>query len=323
MYLVDNFHSDTPLRIYVITPEGFEIPWQFLHPTGDISKDKFWGFRYELTVIPMQHSSDNVGNPFLDSDGGEVVFAQYRGSSEEIDISVAKKAKEFGESLQSLLKQGSGYKPASSKQELINTFSQAREKTWLIAAYTHATAGVTAVKGEGNEYGITSDGAGVRLRFTPDESFFSSDIEDLYNALEQNPDGSLPTYFPRRPLAFLDGCETGSSIETVIKDQDVAGTASIFNTNGKSLGFPTELMNAGARGVLVTESKVPVNFASSFGQALLKQLFSGGQVASSLLEVRLRFRDKARNPMGLVFSYYGNPDLRIAANHPDALSKKN
>jgi len=161
------------------------------------------------------------------------------------------------------------------------------------------------------------------LKFSPDEAFFSTDIEDLYNALEQKPDGSLPTYFPRRPLAFLDGCETGSSIETVIKDQDVAGTASIFSTNGKSLGFPTELMNAGARGVLVTESKVPVNFASSFGQALLKQLFSGGQVASSLLDVRLRFLTKAHNPMGLVFSYYGNPDLRIAADRHDALSKKN
>ena len=111
---------------------------------------------------------------------------------------------------------------------------------------------------------------------------------------------------------FLDACETGLSPQIVIDDPDVTGTAR---------SFPTALLTAGARGVLVSESKVWDDFALFFGNALIEKLLSGKEVATSLLETRHQFLTNSNNPMGLLFSYYGNPDVRILAKQHPEISK--
>jgi hypothetical protein len=96
----------------------------------------------------------------------------------------------------------------------------------------------------------------------------------------------------RQPLVFLNACETG--------------TAGFFATG--ALNFPGTLLSLGARGVIATESPIWMLFGYHFGQELISHLFAGEEVSAALLTVRKEFLNR-NNPLGLLYSYYGNPDV--------------
>ena len=95
--------------------------------------------------------------------------------------------------------------------------------------------------------------------------------------------------FLRRPLVFINACQSGEYF-TFAADN-----------------FVTEFLRLGARGIIVTESPVWQTFASKFGRAFLKDYLSSNEPAGSiLLRLRKTFLDDDNNPLGFLYTYYGD-----------------
>jgi hypothetical protein len=55
-------------------------------------------------------------------------------------------------------------------------------------------------------------------------------------------------------------------------------------------------------------NEVAAHFAAVFYEALLR----GSSVGEAMYAARWHLMDRHRNPLGLLYTYYGNPDLRVA-----------
>lgn len=73
-------------------------------------------------------------------------------------------------------------------------------------------------------------------------------------------------------------------------------------------------MRLGARGVIATESPVWDLFSLSFGNDLIDSIAKGVTVSKSLFDVRNQYL-KWGNPFGILYSYYGSFDVRVAASN--------
>lgn len=101
--------------------------------------------------------------------------------------------------------------------------------------------------------------------------------------------------WPHHPLVFLNGCSTGSygpeSFVSLIDD----------------------FRKAGASGVIGTECAVPELIAEGYAAELFPRLFRGERVGQAMLEVRLEFLLKKKNPLGLVYSLYASNEISLAS----------
>lgn len=117
-------------------------------------------------------------------------------------------------------------------------------------------------------------------------------IDDLHYALggTRQVAGVHP---PReRPLVFVNACGTSQ-----MTTRGVAALPRTFRDNG-NLGF------------IGTETKVPDAFAAPFSRSFYEALVDDGDgVGLALHRARDRALVEAGNPLGLLYLFYGNPDL--------------
>jgi hypothetical protein len=64
---------------------------------------------------------------------------------------------------------------------------------------------------------------------------------------------------------------------------------------------------------VATEAIIWDSFAYSFGEAFLHNIALGTMDAGeAMLAARRQFMSESNNPLGLLYSYYGNASVRIA-----------
>lgn len=73
-----------------------------------------------------------------------------------------------------------------------------------------------------------------------------------------------------------------------------------------------KLWERGARGVLATDFRVPDGFAASFSEVLYRHLLAGMPIGETLLTTRREFWREQRTPLGLAYSLYSSPSIKIA-----------
>ena len=96
------------------------------------------------------------------------------------------------------------------------------------------------------------------------------------------------------PLVFLNAC----------------GSASIHPRGSTS--FPHFFVRkCGNRGFIGTETRMPDPFAASFSEIFYTHLVSGDTVGESLLNARLELLVGALNPLGIFYTFYGDPYLAV------------
>jgi len=153
-------------------------------------------------------------------------------------------------------------------------------------------------------FGCHAEGAESEenAKFQVNQTFYLS----LYDFIERN------CTFIGNPLVFLNACETGifrgkaarsTSEDNPLAPKVAADFVRVF------------LRDLGACGVLATEYKIPSDFAAEFAKEFyslfLKRELSAGE---ALLQSRQEFIRNRRNPLGLFFSAYLEPETRIFLN---------
>ena len=100
------------------------------------------------------------------------------------------------------------------------------------------------------------------------------------------------------PVVFLNACRTSNMAPKYL------------------LNFARYFLESGARGVIATECKVPDGaFAAEFAKRVYTSFLKGEQLGLSLLAARRYYLERA-NPLGLMYSLYGPPSVRIQRKQP-------
>lgn len=76
-------------------------------------------------------------------------------------------------------------------------------------------------------------------------------------------------------------------------------------------GLAPYLLDQGARAVIGTECDTPVRFGAAFGSELLRAFAGGASAGAALRDTRRHFMATHQNALGLLYTLYGTPDLRI------------
>ena len=95
------------------------------------------------------------------------------------------------------------------------------------------------------------------------------------------------------PLAILNACDTGV--------RDPLQTSSFVST----------LLDCGARGVIATECEVPDVFAAVFAKHFYTRFLKGQKLGDAMLYMRRYLLRRYRNPLGLLYSLYADPDTKL------------
>jgi hypothetical protein len=95
------------------------------------------------------------------------------------------------------------------------------------------------------------------------------------------------------PLVVLNACGTG-----------------IRDSRG-SFGFVRMFFECGGRGIIATENDIPDAFSAAFAESLYSRLLKGEIAGKALLETRLFFLNKHRNPLGLLYASYAAMGTRL------------
>jgi hypothetical protein len=96
-----------------------------------------------------------------------------------------------------------------------------------------------------------------------------------------------------RPLVFLNGCETAAS------------------EPGDYTQWSSPFLSAGWRGFLGTEVDMPEGFAARFAIHFYGHLLAGHAVGQALHRTRWDLLNRWSNPLGLLYTFRGNPDLHV------------
>jgi hypothetical protein len=132
-----------------------------------------------------------------------------------------------------------------------------------------------------------------RARFFAGHAERSITIDDLEGEF-----GGLPKRRPATtyPLIFLNACG-----------------ASKLTPKGVT-SFPKLFLEIGNRGVIGTEASVPDIFAAEFSKLFYTVLIEGKSVGESVYFARREFLKYNDNPLGILYTVYADPDLRV--RHP-------
>jgi hypothetical protein len=96
------------------------------------------------------------------------------------------------------------------------------------------------------------------------------------------------------PLVFVNAC--GS---TTMDPHSAASILTPFTKNHN-------------RGLIGTMARIPDRFAARFSQAFYYELFSGRTIGRALHEARWRMLKDRANPLGLLYTHFGDAGLRVA-----------
>ena len=97
-----------------------------------------------------------------------------------------------------------------------------------------------------------------------------------------------------RPLVFLNACNSNSP--------------EFFDYTTWALAF----YRLSSRAVIATEAPAPDLFASAFSREFYAAILNGQPVGHSLLTAKWKLLQRWNNPMGLLYTLFGNPDLRAS-----------
>jgi hypothetical protein len=275
--------NDRTVRVKIET-DGIYLPWQILVPSGSTDPQELWGFRYEISVNPTGIILPGPYQGPMTYQSGPLLFGKYR-STNVTDI-VAK----LGDMESIFLKSNlttNGVAIADSRDSFLNQLTQSRDAVQIILTFTHGLSG-TIIKDDGS---VMEYIGGPRLQFADNEFVPAKVLNDILGSI---PDTEV-SMFHNAPLVFLNGCETG--------------TAGYYATT--NLDFGGTFLRMGSRGVIVTEAPVWTYFGYNFGISLLKQLKTGDSVPDAILTIRRQYLEKTHNPLGLLYTYYGGPDVKV------------
>src|SRR5574341_68407 len=125
------------------------------------------------------------------------------------------------------------------------------------------------------------------------------DSDDSYITVTDNFDITLEQMaelkMKAHPFVIMNACETGN-----------------LNPYYTSY-FARRLLQAGARGVVATESKINDEFASEFAKQLYRTLLAGWDIGNSLHNARNHFWRGNRNLSGLLYSLYAEPSMGVVS----------
>jgi hypothetical protein len=301
MRAINDFDKKDALSVRILAADVY-TPWQILYSEGrkaPIKSSAFWGFRYQLGTLQVVNAAQGRMKTVLKGPrSNEVLFGAWRGSAKK---GVVDNVKARAEILKNHLKKkvGSDIIFSDSKQKFLSKIESDADKLKLVVAYGHGSSGTKIIIGTtstGKEETFTvSDIIGPCFIFADDnnEILRPKDL-DVYS-IPADYHAYSPCHFKMQPIVILNACETGAS-----------GQRTADNN-----GFVGALTRLGSRAVIVTEAPVWANFAQHFGQDLINQLFLGDEVRMALLKARKKHLEKWGNPMGLVYSLYGNPAAKI------------
>lgn len=275
-----------PLRVVFRVANSY-VPWQLLYPrkTGEIDVESFWGFRYEMGTRQLLDAAQATLLTRMDKPTSEqTLFAAYRSSGSD---DVAARANLFARNVDDLLPMSLDI--ADSRDEFLQRLTIEGYKLRLIIAYGHASSGTVIESSSSGRPLLVSDVGGPRFAFAESEFLEPGDIDDH----TPPPDEGL--LLEGQPLVIFNACETGG------------GGLRPMNNNG----FVGALTRAGARAVIVTETPVWNNFAYHFGRDVFEGLVEGLPVSTALRNARRTHLHEWNNPLGLIYTLYGNPAARM------------
>jgi hypothetical protein len=129
------------------------------------------------------------------------------------------------------------------------------------------------------------------LRLAGEEATVEVTSEDLNFAIRQRRRGA-PTARPPLPLVFMNAC----------------GSAAVDPSS--PISFPALFIDNGNRAFVGTETRIPDEFAAAFSRRFYESLFVGNKVGDSLHRARWALARRTA-PLGILYTLYGNPELRI------------
>ena len=97
-----------------------------------------------------------------------------------------------------------------------------------------------------------------------------------------------------RPLVFLNAC--GSAVPQL----------------ASRVSFPAFFLSQESLGVVGTLCDISTDVAAHFAAVFYAALLRGCTVGEAMYDARWHLMDRHRNPLGLLYTYYGNPDLKVA-----------
>lgn len=261
--------KDHPLRLVVVT-DRLSLPWQYLHPSREaIDPQKFWGVRFSISVLRANNRASDRPISRDSPPQPKVVFARYARD----DDPSAKPASEQVARLLALPLAETDLVQVDSGLDLLERMSKDRNSIGAIITFLHASAG--------------SDSSDPHLQFNDGDIVTSERLENL---LDQPRDGDPEQrYLARAPLVILNACETGPARNLPhVKLQDA-------------------MFQLGAGGVVVTEVSVWVSLGHEVASGMIARLGNGETASDALTMVRRELVGKKRNPLGLLYAYYGDP----------------
>jgi hypothetical protein len=278
--------SKQPLRIAFFTNQIY-IPWQILHPlsiNSNINVGDFWGFKYVITSIPQDgnRACGPLPSQIPWPDPLNLIYVSFHTTAATPDI-MTTYGQLFGQSLRASYGLGSLAGPLGS-EPFIETIKTRNASLSSLFFFTHAHSG-TLFSGSPSQSVISTDPNGSRIDFS------ETDALPYFDLLEATivADKTVP-FFQNHPFVLLNGCETG--------------TQGVARTTANSL--PGIFLDRGASVVIATEAPIWDQFGLGFANKLVSLLAAGESVGDALLLSRKYFLDYAKNPLGLVYSLYGN-----------------
>jgi hypothetical protein len=272
---------ERPLRLLVRTAR-VALPWQYLHPSGSIDPESFWGMRFSLAVQRV-----NTGRRERTStvqDGRAVVFLKYATVSDPTVMS-GYADRQIGQ-IKAIAPEPL---VIDSRRALLSAFRDRRKEISAVITFLHASAG-RKLELAGDSVRIVERITGPEIEFSPGDAVDTATLENLNSALRMDERPVLAA----GPLVFLNACETGPSTVALphVKLEDA-------------------MFRLGARGVIVTEVAVWVPFGHEFATRLLARLGKGERVGDAVTQVRREMLQERKNPFTLLYAYYGDHTLRL------------
>jgi CHAT domain-containing protein len=282
LQIIEQTDIGRPLRMAIYVGQ-LSIPWQLLHPPGALKADGVWGFKYEMSILPIRRRAGRVETTA--NAVNHLIFGLYGDRNTDEDVYTLGRLSAARFARPPVL--------VDSKERMIEQFSSGRADLDAFVTYTHAHSGVGIVAA-GGAMVIGADPAGARIEFGPTSFVSGQDLRNLAVKILDATQIRKEFLLPRRPIVILNACETGS-----------AATYSV----ARGEGLPEIFLWLGARGVVSTEGPVPMWFGYFFGRELLGEFEKGTRFASALLRVRRAMWQK-NNPLGLLYGYFGSPTAR-------------
>lgn len=282
--------SSRPLNIQIVElSQKTYIPWQLLYDDENFKsyekerfkKDAFWGYKYILDYRPNGPGTTYDLETEIDSCRSlHMVFASYRGDP-RLQQPLADQRRFLDRATTHLTR-----KEYNEKLPFLKFLEGSdRGKVSLLYFFTHATNGREVTDQE--VYLPKPEDAAIN--FSATEELKPRDLIDLRRSLATTKDPVLQGL----PIVFINACES-SAVHTYDYDKFIEAFAQL-----------------GIRGLIGTETEINISDAEQFGVAFWEQVFQGKSIGHTLYHLRRNLLDTADNPIGLLYSYFGNPAVSL------------